>query len=223
MANYKKGIEMRQHIISEARKVFNAEGLHLTLDQLAGKLNLTKGRITNYFPTKDDLFVALSQDYDLRFQELMTQFGEEMKVSFEWLVKVFSAVMDLQYEYRSAIIFVATTNSSQKEMHNQITKSYKTNSKQVRQSVESLLKAGLVKPVILDPKIFEVFGFQYVNLFTTWVISLEIYNSSSSYKKMKPVYLKGIFSCYYPYLTKKGLGQYRLILNPENDYFLTHC
>ena len=222
MANYKKGIEMRQHIIREARMVFNDEGLHLTLDQLAGKLNLTKGRITNYFPTKDDLFVALSKDYDIRFQELTAQFGGERKVSFEWLVKVFSAVMDLQYQYRSAIIFVATTSSSQKEMHNQITKSFKTNSKQVSQSVESLLNAGLVKPVILDPKVFEVFCFQYVNLFTTWVISLEIYNSSSSYKKMKPVYLKGIFGCFYPYLTKKGLGQYRLILNQEKNNFLTH-
>ena len=212
MANYKKGIEMRQHIIREARMVFNDEGLHLTLDQLAGKLNLTKGRITNYFPAKDDLFVALSQDYDIRFQELMMQFGGERKVSFEWLVKVFSAVMDLQYEYRSAIIFVATTSSSQKEMHNQITKSYKTNSKQVSQSVESLLKAGLVKPFILDPKAFEVFCFQYVNLFTTWVISLEIYHSSSSYKKMKPIYLKGILGCFYPYLTIKGRNQMNKII-----------
>jgi AcrR family transcriptional regulator len=207
MANYKKGIEMRQHIIREARMVFNDKGLHLTLDQLAGKLNLTKGRITNYFPTKDELFVALSQDYDIQFQELMLQFSGEIKMSFEWLVKVFSAVMDLQYAYRSAIIFVATTSSSQKEMHNQITKSYKTNSKQVSQSVESLLKAGLVKPFILDSKAFEVFCFQYVNLFTTWVISLEIYHSSSSYKKMKPVYLKGILGCFYPYLTVKGRNQ----------------
>jgi AcrR family transcriptional regulator len=207
MANYKKGIEMRQHIIREARMVFNEAGLHLTLDQLAGKLNLTKGRITNYFPTKDDLFVALSQDYDIRFRELMMKFSGVKKVNFEWLVSIYSAVMDLQYEYRSAIIFVATTNSIQKEMHHQITKSYKTNSKQVNQSVESLLNAGLVKPVILDPKVFEVFSFQYVNLFTTWVISLEIYHSSSSYKKMKPVYLKGILGCYYPYLTVKGRNQ----------------
>jgi AcrR family transcriptional regulator len=207
MANYKKGIEMRQHIIREARKVYNEEGLQLTLDQLAGKLNLTKGRITNYFPTKDDLFVALSQDYDTRFQELMMKFGGEKKMSFEWLVTVFSAIMDLQYAYRSAIIFVAATNSSQKEMHHQITKSYKTNSKQVLPTIEGLLNAGLVKPTILEPKIFEVFFFQHMNLFTTWVISLEIYYSASSYKKMKPVYLKGILSSYFPYLTPKGHNQ----------------
>jgi hypothetical protein len=102
---------------------------------------------------------------------------------------------------------VATTSSGQKELHNRITKSYKTNSNQVSQSVESLLKSGLVKPVILDPKVFEVFCFQYENLFTTWVISLEIYHSSNSYKNMKPVYLKGILGCFYPYLTVKGQNQ----------------
>ena len=198
---------MRQRIIREARNVYNEEGLHLTLDQLAAKLELTKGRITNYFPTKDDLFVALSQDYDLRFQELMIQFGGETKLSFEWLVTVFSAIMDLQYEYRSAIIFVATTNSSQKDMHGQITNSYKSNSKQVGSTLEGLIKSGLIKPDIMEPGIFEVFSFQYINLFTTWVISLEIYHSTRSYKKMKPVYLKGILGCFYPYLTRKGLSQ----------------
>ncbi len=208
MGNYKKGIEMRQSIILEARTIFNKEGLSLTLDQLAGKLNLTKGRITNYFPTKDKLFVALSQDYDLRFQELLASFTGEQKITFHWLTKVFAAIMDLQYEYRSAIIFVATTSSSQKDMHEQITHSYKTNSKGVKQTVQTMIDAGLLKPELLEPENFEVFYFQHVNLFTTWVISLEIYDSTSSYKKMKPVYLKGILGCYYPYLTKKGLTQF---------------
>lgn len=199
---------MRQHIIQEARRIFNKEGLHLTLEQLANKLELSKGRITNYFPTKDNLFVAISQDYDLRFQELMTSLGEVQKISFEWLASVCSAVMDLQYEYRSTIVFVATTSSGQTEMHQQITRSYKVNSKQVQQMVQVLVDAGLIKSELLEPENFEVFSFQHVNLFTTWVISLEIYHNTSSYKKMKPVYLRGILMCYYPYLTKKGLGQF---------------
>ncbi|MBL7844268.1 MAG: TetR/AcrR family transcriptional regulator [Cyclobacteriaceae bacterium] len=202
---------MRQHIILEARRIFNKEGLYLTLEQLASRLELSKGRITNYFPTKDNLFVAISQDYDLRFQELMISFSGVQKVSFEWLKSVCSAVMDLQYQYRSAIVFVATTSSSQTEMHNQITKSYKKNSQQVRKTVALLVENGLLKPELLELPNFEVFCFQHVNLFTTWVISLEIYHSSSSYKKMKPVYLKGIVGCYYPYLTKKGQTQYQAL------------
>ena len=208
MGNYAKGLEMRKMIIQKARTIFNKEGLSLTLDQLAEKLNLTKGRITNYFPTKDKLFVALSQDYDLRFQELLASFTGEREITFHWLAKVFSEIMDLQYEYRSAIIFVATTSSSQKDMHEQITQSYKTNSKGVKQTAQILVDAGLLKQELLEPENFEVFSFQHINLFTTWVISLEIYHSSRSYKKMKPVYLKGIMGTYYPYLTKRGLNQF---------------
>lgn len=202
---------MRQSIIQEARKIFNKEGLQLTLDQIAQKLGITKGRITNYFPNKDNLFVALSQDYDLRFQELMASFGESQEISFDWLATVYSAIMDLQYEHRSTIIFAATTSSGQKEMHEQVTHSYKTNSKQVSQMVNVLVDEGLIKPELQKPGNFDVFCFQHVNLFTTWVISKEIYYSTSSYKKMKPVYLKGIFGCYYPYLTTKGLAQYQML------------
>jgi AcrR family transcriptional regulator len=211
MGNYRKGLEMRQSIIQEARKIFNKEGLQLTLDQIAQKLGITKGRITNYFPNKDNLFVALSQDYDLRFQELMASFGESQEISFDWLATVYSAIMDLQYEHRSTIIFAATTSSGQKEMHEQVTHSYKTNSKQVSQMVNVLVDEGLIKPELQKPGNFDVFCFQHVNLFTTWVISKEIYYSTSSYKKMKPVYLKGIFGCYYPYLTTKGLAQYQML------------
>lgn len=102
---------MRMMIIQKARTIFNKEGLSLTLDQIAEKLNLTKGRITNYFPTKDKLFVALSQDYDLHFQELLASYAGEREITIHWLAKVFSEIMDLQYEYRSAIIFVATTRN----------------------------------------------------------------------------------------------------------------
>lgn len=209
MGNYKKGIEMRQKIIQDARSIFNKEGLNQTLDQIAEKLGITKGKITNYFPTKDNLFVALSQDYDLRFQELMASFVGNQRIGFEWVASVYSAIMDLQYEYRSTIIFAASTSSAQKEMHEQVTRSYKTNSKQLSQMVKILVEAGLLKPELLEPKKFEVFCFQHVNLFTTWVISLEIYYSSSTYKKMKPVYLEGILGCFYPYFTTKGRNQIR--------------
>jgi hypothetical protein len=138
----------------------------------------------------------------------MISFGGSHAISFEWLATVFSAIMDLQYEYRSTIIFAATTSSGQKEMHAQVTRSYKTNSQQVRQMVNVLVDAGLIKPELQESENFEVFCFQNVNLFTTWVISLEMYYTASSFKKMKPVYLKGIFGCYYPYLTKKGLTQF---------------
>ncbi|WP_113921982.1 TetR/AcrR family transcriptional regulator [Cognataquiflexum aquatile] len=211
MGNYQKGVEMRQTIIREARKVYNSYGLNLTLNQLAAILNLSKGRITNYFPTKEDLFVAISKDYDEQFANLFLNFDETESPSFERLYKICSVVMDLQYEYRSAIIFVSTTNSGQKEIHERVTESYKSNFEQVRWSVLPLIDAGLITSEILQPEKFEVFSFQYVSLFTTWVISLEIYHTTKPYAEMKPVYLKGILGCFFPYLTEKGLKEFQEI------------
>jgi len=208
MANYRKGVEMRNRIIQEARVVFNQEGLQLTLDELANRLELTKGRITNYFPTKDELFVALSQDYDIQFGQLMASFSWTDTISFRELSEVFSAIMDLQYEHRSTIIFAAMTNSKQQAMHSQITKSYRENSKQVSETAKVLVKSGLITPKILEKAELDIFSFQYVNLFTTWVISLEIYHSSKSYRRMKPIYLKGLLRCFFPYLTGKGIEEF---------------
>jgi AcrR family transcriptional regulator len=211
MGNYQKGVEMRQTIIREARKVYNGHGLNLTLNQLAAILNLSKGRITNYFPTKEDLFVAISKDYDEQFSNLVLNFEDQGSPSFERLNKICSTVMDLQYEYRSAIIFVSTTNSGQKEIHDRVTESYKSNFEQVRLSILPLVDAGLVKNEILQPENFEIFSFQYVNLFTTWVISFEIYHNTKPFAVMKPVYLKGILGCFFPYLTEKGLKEFQEI------------
>ncbi len=214
MANYKKGIETRSSILNEARKVFNEEGIRLTLDQLAGKLSITKGRITNYFPNKDHIFVALSQDYDNSFIQLLSGFNLKGEMTFQQLAFVYSAIMDLQYEFRSAIVFVATTSSAQIEMHSQITSSYKINNEQMESSIRVLVDNGLVQPEILEEPNFEIFRFQIVNLFTTWIISLEIYYSGRPYNEMKPIYLKGILNCFYPYLTKKGMQQMSLLEIP---------
>jgi AcrR family transcriptional regulator len=211
MANYRKGVEMRQTIISEARKVYNSKGLNLTLNQLATVLNLTKGRITNYFPTKDDLFIAISKDYDQQFESLLSNFEDKDLQGFKLLHTICSAIMDLQYEYRSAIIYVSSVNSGQKEIHERVTESYKSNFEQVRLSILPLINAGLIKNEILQPKNFEIFSFQYVNLFTTWVISFEIYHNTKPFTEMKPIYLKGILGCFFPYLTEKGQKEFQEI------------
>ena len=211
MTYYKKGLEARQQIIEDARVVFNQSGLQLTLNDLANQLGMTKGRITNYFPTKDDLFVALSKDYDIKFDALMRSFDWTTPMTFRKTIDVYGAIMDLQYEHRSTIVFAATTNSNQKEMHEQVTQSYRANSKGVAQSARTLIDAGLLSSDILEKKEFAIFSFQYVNLFTTWIISLEIYHSATSYKRMKPVYIKGILRCFLPYLTKKGQAEFKML------------
>lgn len=207
MGNYKKGVAMRQYILREARKTFNRRGLQVTLGELARELHISNGRITNYFPTKDHLFAALSKDYDIRFADVITSFPISSPLSLAQLAKLFGAVMDLQHEFRSTIIFVCSTHPSQQVLHRQVSTSYSINRQQVKVMVDALVDAGLLTSDIQEPEEFEIFSFQHVNLFTTWVVSLSVYYYARSYRKMKPVYLRGILMCYYPYLTAAGRAQ----------------
>ncbi len=64
---------------------------------------------SNYFPTKEHLFAALSKDYDGRFADVLSSFHAGSPLSLDPLAKLFSAIMDLQHEYRSTIICVCST------------------------------------------------------------------------------------------------------------------
>jgi hypothetical protein len=59
----------------------------------------------------------------------------------------------------------------------------------------------------MEEKTYEVFHFQLTNLFTNWVINLELYDIGKTYTEMKPVYLKGIISIFLPFLTEKGFRE----------------
>jgi hypothetical protein len=70
-----------------------------------------------------------------------------------------------------------------------------------------MVQASILHEDILQKDNFETIQFQLVNLFTTWLLSLSLYDTQSGYNKMKPVYLKGIIYIFRPYFTKKALGQ----------------
>lgn len=212
MTSYKKGIEARTFIINRACEVYNEEGLGMTLDQLAKRLNITKGRITNYFPTKDQLFIAISQEYEAGFAAILQQSPSTQMVSMENLVARMGKIMDLQYQFRSAILFNAVTSQVQKDMMGHIASSFKNNRISIKASLERLIGAKLLKETVLEPGNFDIFLFKFTNLFTTWVINLNIYDQDRGYEKSKPIYLAGILSCYEPYFTAKGKKEYDLVL-----------
>lgn len=201
MTKYKKGIATRQALVAGARVVFNQSGIHLTFSQLAEVMGVSIGSITNHFRTKDQLFVAISKEYQEKYLQISIHFVWNNKVSLQQLAKYFSAIMDLQYEYRCAIISAASTSNSQKELYGQIRATYKENKANSKKLVAFLVKCGICNERILEKKQYELFSFVSINLMTTWVISHEMYYQEKGYKKMKLIYLRGVFSCFEPYFT----------------------
>jgi AcrR family transcriptional regulator len=63
----------RQKIEAAAMKIFTRQGYHGTsMRQIADASGFSIGNIYNYYPTKEDLFVALVRKYEQRFAELRT-------------------------------------------------------------------------------------------------------------------------------------------------------
>jgi AcrR family transcriptional regulator len=204
MGSYTKGIQSREYLINQAREILNENGLELTLGKLANRLGITLGKLTYHFPTRDHLFIAISETYEARLSQLLAANSIDSPC-FEMLISLSARIMDLQYEYRCAIRYVAASVNRQTELSKHISGSYKNSRTRTRQMVQALIAAGELTEKILDEPFYGSFHFCWTNLFTTWVINLEIYDNDKTYQEMKPIYLRGIFSVYKPYLTPNGL------------------
>lgn len=202
-----KGNKTRENILFESRKIFNEEGIFLTLSGLSKFIGITTGGITNHFPTKEHLFVGLSEQYENELNELTARFQFGLDLDFKILTSFFSEVMDIQYEHRSVILFFSVMHQSQTVMMGQLMKTWINRQARLERLANTLVSVGLLNVNILEPKEFAIFRFQYVNLFTTWMISYSLYDSGKSYESMKPIYLNGIFRVFEKHLTEKGKTQ----------------
>jgi AcrR family transcriptional regulator len=197
-------------ILEKARTIFNEKGLDLTLDVLAREMGLTKGRITNHFSTKESLFQGIMGFYEWQLGEYVRHFNwEEREVNLQSLAIYTSGVMDIQYENRCAIGYLAMVTREKKEVFEYIQLSYKGRVAMIRHRLSGMVKAGILEPGILQSKAFPVFQFQYTNLLTHWVVSEQHYGGDMAYPSLKPVYLQGIMQCYFPYLSPAGLDQFK--------------
>jgi AcrR family transcriptional regulator len=202
-----KGKKTRENILFEARKVFNEEGIFLTLSGLSKIIGITIGGITNHFPTKEHLFVGLSEQYEIELNDFTARFKLGPDLDFQTLAMFFSEVMDIQYKHRSVILFFSVMHQSQTLMMIQVMKTWVNRQSRLEGLANILVNSGLLNSTILQPKEFVVFRFQYVNLFTTWLMSYSLYDSEKSFESMKPIYMSGIFRAFGKYLTEKGKFQ----------------
>ena len=203
MSEYTKGKQSREEIINSARQIFNEHGIQLTLVNLADFMDTTLGRLTYHFRNKDLLFIAIAQDYEVKLLELRNNRNID-QISLSNFVYTFTQVMDLQYDYRCAMRYIISSVNSSDEMKKHLQVTYSNNREQIRKTIEAYVNGGSLQSRILCKETYEVFLFQFTNLFTNWVINLELYDNDKEYTEIKPVYLNGIISVFIPFLTEKG-------------------
>jgi AcrR family transcriptional regulator len=203
MSAYLKGDRSKEEIIDKSRELFNEYGLQLTLAKLAELMGTTLGRITHHFKNKDLLFVAITQDYELRLNELRKN-RPQGPASMDNFIKGSAHVMDLQYDFRCAMRYTVASFQHINEINSHVQTTYSSNRAFIKNTIQAYVDSGSLHPRILQDDIYEVFLFQLTNLFTNWVVNLELYDYDKTYHEVKPIYLKGIVSVFLPFLTEKG-------------------
>jgi AcrR family transcriptional regulator len=206
-----KGELTRKLILDTARRIFNERGVNITLDNLAKELGIPKGRITNHFATKDKLFLAILEDYEQGLAGLRVKLKDLYECrKLSDIVTIISEVMDLQFEYRCAILFLAVLSPGQEEFRVKTGESRSLSDKVIRHRMGNMVKHGLVAERVLEESQFELFMFIYVNTLSQWVIYYDMYDFDRDFRKMKPIYIKSIVEHVYgPYLTSKGRKQWK--------------
>jgi AcrR family transcriptional regulator len=207
-----KGALTRQFIVTEARRVFNENGISLTLGELASKMGVTIGRITNHFRTKDHLFIGLSDDYENHFNELMKSFSWNGEVNLTKLAELIKGIMLLQYEHRCLMLFVCATGLNQDLLINQVSARWSHNSSRFSNLITGLVVSKIMEKRVLEKENLEVLKFQHINLLTTWLVSNTIYDKHHSLNKNMNKYLKGILLTFHPHLTTKGKNELKRII-----------
>lgn len=209
MEKLRKGKLTRKTTLDAAREIFNEKGINLTIDNLASEMEVTKGKITNHFATKDKLFLAILADYEEQLGKTLASLKEEYESkTLASVVSIISTVMDLQFEYRCSIIYLNVLSPGQSELRELIRRNSARSIESIRNRITMMVNNKLVKSDILEKTAFEAFIFIYINQLTQWVVYFDMYDQDRSFKKMKPVYLRGIMHHVYgPYLTNKGLKE----------------
>lgn len=204
MAKYSKGLESRASILTKSRQLLNEKGLGQTMDGIAQSLGLSRGRITHFFPTSASLMMGIMRDYEHNLSAMIHDFDYSSGPDFDSSFSLLDKIVDLQYEYRCALLYLSTVNNSQVELHQHIEGSFYNRIDAIRMRTIVNVSKKLLQPKILDKDNWVVFCFQYTSLLTTWVISQELYYSRQPISLMKPVYVQAAMSLYLPYLTVTG-------------------
>src|SRR5690606_23143701 len=164
------------------------------------KMEVNISRITNHFPTKTDLFVALSEEYESQFASLVGSYTWADGVSLTSLMKLLDRVMDLQYRHRCLMLFVCSITLSHEVMLAQISGKWKQNLPGFTRLIQMFVEARILQPRVLEGRHMDIVRFQHINLLTTWLVSYTLYDADRPLKRMKRVYLTGVMLALYPYM-----------------------
>lgn len=207
----RKGERSRENIILQASDVLNTYGSSITLDEIAKYTEISKSKITNHFSTKENLFIAITELYIKDIQNYFDSITFSNHFTWKEYISILSDIMDLQFKYRSAIMFIWTASFKDEAFMNELSESFKIRKQSMISLFEKLIEEFYLSPAVMEEKNFKIFYHQHAVLGVHWINTYLVFDYAQNYYDVKPTYLAGTTAIYKPYLTEKGLREFEAL------------
>jgi AcrR family transcriptional regulator len=172
----KKGRQSGQFILAKCTRILNIEGVNLSLNQLANKFGISRGMISHHFNTKNALFIAIARDYERELGAINKNFEVDNEVlSFDSFKKRYAIIMDHQFAYRCAMIYIVCSGHNEPALSKHILETCKENEKKFIRLLHAMVHLDMLTEEILEKDNLEFFIYDFINHLTTWVLDYNLY------------------------------------------------
>jgi AcrR family transcriptional regulator len=205
----------KQRILQTSLQLFNQHGVDtVTVRLIAKELGMSHGNLCYHFPNTDAIAETL---YEALIEELNKVLEEPSvfnTVNLQTLYKLCAFVFEKLYKYKFLIqdfISLTRRNPNLKQKHRDLV----ANRRLFFQiGIEAGIQAGFLKPDIIEGQ-YENFFNQLFIISDFWLASAEILYEGKEEDKLQ-TYLNIAFTLIVPYLTEKGLSEYKEIFPHPN-------
>ncbi len=156
----------KKKYIEKAIFVFKQDGLRLTLEEVAGRMGITKKTIYNYFSSKDELLSECIQSISADFQQALSGLDNTSKTAIENLQAVFFDINQFFTVLSPLFFYDIMRYNSGKAMSEHVIGSeifqQKISANLTRGVIEGLYRAELDIELLSRYLSYSIFGF-YIN------------------------------------------------------------
>lgn len=191
---------VKQKILDRALALYNEHGVpYVGVRELAKDLQLKGGNINYYFPTKEDIILALVQDLQRANEVILNQ---EREHTFYHFLDIHQKVYDNQYNYRSIIVsrpLLLKQYFKVKEVYHEVSPVTKEG---LFDELKVLLMSGFIQGSMVQE--LDAMLECIITMNRYWLSDVSIYDNNIDKEVVVSKYLKRVAGLLYLVANEKG-------------------
>jgi len=198
----------KQRILHTSLQLFNEHGIDaVTVRHIAKELGMSHGNLCYHFPNTDAIAETLYEQLISELNAVIDDPSSLNAINLQTLNRLTAFVFEKLYKYKFLMqdfISLMRRIPNLKQKHRELIRSRRFFFKA---GIEAGIQAGFLKPEMIEGQ-YENFFNQLFIIGDFWLVSAEILFEGKEEDKL-PTYLNIAFTLIVPYLTDKGLAEYR--------------